>query len=124
METRQLFKNFVWFLTFILVFSPISFAVSANFISHADMQHKTTSFTSSIDSNHHMPSSDHKTNLQINDSDETCQTECANCVYCSASNFTSDVTLLVFYSTANPEIIKYFSKSINPSVDIRPPISL
>ena len=132
MKSRQLYKSFAFFLSLILVISPINFAVSGDFISHADMQHESVSDVNTINSDHHMhemsashiDEEQHSSNISSNTSEEDCQSECANCVYCSASNVTSNDSTLMFYTSANPQISKYFSKSIDHSVDIRPPINL
>jgi len=119
------FRNLAWLLAVILFTSPVNFVMAGDFMSHAEMTHETSSMDVSH-SNHEMSdSSDHQTHKQSHKTDQNnCQVECANCVYCSASNVSSFGNSLLFYSSSTPEAIKYFSQSIDINVDIRPPINI
>ena len=134
MKSRHSIKHLAVFLCILMIFSPISFAMSSVSLSHSEIKNSSemaTQITARITSEMHHEShslssiNEHfhdKTNSQIDNTDD-CKSECANCVYCNASSITSSDSSLMLYTVTHFEITKYFLKSINHSVDIRPPIN-
>ena len=109
---------FTCFLSVILIISPINAAMSGDFMSHSESEQTSISADSAEIKNtsHHMHDMsntiDHQLHNQENTTDtEKCPSECANCVYCSASNVTNNDSSLIFYTSLTPEFSKYFSKS-------------
>ena len=125
MKSRLTYKNLAWLLAVILFTSPVNFAMAGDFMSHAEMTHENSSMNVSHTNHEISDGSDHQSHKQNNKTDENnCQVECANCVYCSASNISSSDNSLLFYRSSTPEAIQYFAQSIDINVDIRPPINI
>lgn len=113
-------------LTVLLLLAPVEAALSGDFYSHLGTADSSSEQVISA-STHHMDvskklsSSDHHHGDHEVD-ENSCPSQCANCVYCSAANVMSNSISLSVYESVAPEVNINDLKSIDISVDIRPPI--
>ena len=113
-------------LTVLLLLAPVEAALSGDFYSHLGTTDSSTSQLIST-SIHHVEASKNLSSLGHQHGDHevdenSCQSQCANCVYCSAANVMSSSISLSVYESVAPEVNINDLKSIDISVDIRPPI--
>lgn len=113
-------------LTVLLFLAPVEAALSGDFYSHLGTTESSANqlISTSIhhmDASKNLASSDHHHGDHEVD-ENSCQSQCANCVYCSAANVMSNSISLSVYESVAPEVNINDLKSIDISVDIRPPI--
>lgn len=125
MNLRSIYKHLAWLLAILLIIAPISAAFGGNSMSHSSMGTELDSLKTMNMSHQVMTDTNTQNHAHDNSNkmdNQSCQVECAHCVFCSATSVTTSLYTFIFNNTILHEILITRLQSIDVFVDIRPPI--